>query len=138
MAPLISLSTLSAPLLSISSSSQSVLHPSDIEPFLQDMARRFGPDNEIDDILGPVVRALCFHESLFRPEGLAGGDASWRGVIGGLEALVSVKSIANMITRHEDWNPPNAQAHTIEGVSLFGPLLRLGVFQREWVRVICA
>ena len=132
--PLISLSTLSAPLLSVASSSQSVLYPSDIEPFLKDIVRRFEPDDEIDDILGPVVKALCFHESLFRPEGLAGGDSSWRGIIGGLEALVSIKSIAKMFTRHEDFNPTNAQAHTIEVVSLLGPLLRLGVFQREWVR----
>lgn len=84
-------------------------------------------------MLGPVVRAICFHESLFRPEGLAGGDASWRGIISALEVLVSVKSIANMITRLPDWNPPNAQPQTIEVVSLFGPLLRLGVFEREWV-----
>ena len=95
---------------------------------------RFEPDDEIDDILGPVVRELCFHESLFRPEGLAGGDASWRGIIGGIEALISVKSIAKMFTRHEDFNPTNAQAQTIEFASLLGPLLRLGVFQREWVR----
>ncbi|KAI0697911.1 ubiquitin conjugation factor E4 [Cytidiella melzeri] len=136
--PLISLSTLSAPLLSVASSSQAILSPSDIEPFLKDLARRFEPDNEIDGVLGPVVRELCFHQSLFRPEGLAGGDASWRGVIGGLEALVSVKSIAKMITRHEDFNPPTAQAHTIEAVSLLGPLLRLGVFQREWPSISAA
>jgi ubiquitin conjugation factor E4 B len=111
-----------------------VLYPSDIEPFLRDLARRFEPDDEIDDILGPVVRELCFHESLFRPEGLAGGDASWRGIIGGLEALISVKSIAKMFTRHEDFNPADAQAQTIEFASLLGPLLRLGVFRREWVK----
>ena len=114
-----------------------MLYPSDIEPFLKDLARRFEPDGEIDEILGPVVKELCFHESLFRPEGLAGGDASWRGVIGGLEALISVKSIAQMIARHEDFNPTDAQAHTIEVVSLLGPLLRLGVFQREWVSQKC-
>lgn len=79
------------------------------------------------------MRGLCFHESLSRPEGLAGGDASWRGIIGGLEALVNVKSIANMIPRLEEFNPRNAQAHNIELVSLFGPILRLGVFEREWV-----
>lgn len=130
---LIQLSSLAAPLLSVSSSSQSVLYPSDVQPFLQDLARRFDPDNEIDGVLGPVVRALCFHQSLFRPEGLAGGDSAWRGVISGLEALVSIKSIANMITRLEEFNPPNAQAHNFEIQSLFGPILRLGVFDREWV-----
>ncbi|KAF8631028.1 hypothetical protein AX15_002639 [Amanita polypyramis BW_CC] len=131
IAPLLSLSALSAPLLS-APSSPNTLTPSDIEQFLQDLARRFEPDNEIDDILGPVIRGLLFHESLFRPEGLGGGDASWRGVISGLEVLVSVKSIATMITRMEEWNPPNAAAFDFERVSLLGPLCRLGVFAREW------
>ncbi len=64
--PLLSLSALSAPLLSSSNNSQTTLAPSDVEQFLQDFARRFEPDNEIDDILAPVVRGLLFHESLFR------------------------------------------------------------------------
>lgn len=88
----------------------------------------------MDDILAPVVRGLLFHESLFRPEGLGGGDSSWRGVISGLEVLVSIKSIAGMITRMEEWNPQNATAATFERVSLLGPLCRLGVFWAEWVR----
>ncbi|KDR82849.1 hypothetical protein GALMADRAFT_238456 [Galerina marginata CBS 339.88] len=130
--PLLSLSALSAPLLSSSAENPYTLSPSDIEQFLQDFARRFEPDNEMDDILGPVVRGLLFHESLLRPEGLGGGDASWRGVISGLEVLVSIKSIASMITRMEDWNPENATAATFERVSLLGPLCRLGVFATEW------
>ena len=129
---LISVSSLATPLLSNSTSS-SILAPSDVEQFLQDLARRFEPDNEIDEILGPVVRGLCFHESLKRPEGLAGGDTSWRGIISGLEVLVSVKSIANMIPRLEEWNPMDASAHDFENRSLLGSLLRLGVFEREWV-----
>jgi ubiquitin conjugation factor E4 B len=100
---------------------------------MQDLVRRFEPDNEIDDILGPVVKALLFHESLFRPEGLGGGDSSWRGVIGGLELLVSIKSIAVMITRMPEWIPAHATATTFEKSSLLGPLCRLGVFSREWV-----
>ncbi|KAF8798969.1 hypothetical protein BYT27DRAFT_7202705 [Phlegmacium glaucopus] len=132
VAPLLSLSSLSAPLLSNTSTNPSCLSPSDIDLFLQDLARRFEPDNEMDEILGPVVRQLLFHESLFRPEGLGGGDASWRGVISGLEVLVSVKSIATMITRMEEWNPPGATAATFERVSLLGPLCRLGVFSLEW------
>ena len=131
--PLLSLSALSAPLLSAPSSSPNALTPSDVELFLQDLARRFEPGNEMDDILGPVVRGLLFHESLFRPEGLGGGDASWRGVISGLEALVSVKSIATMITRMEEWIPVNATAFDFERRSLLGPLSRLGVFPQEWV-----
>jgi ubiquitin conjugation factor E4 B len=134
VAPLLSLSALSAPLLSTPVTSPNTLTPSDIDQFLQDLARRFEPDNEIDDVLGPVVKQLVFHESLFRLEGLGGGDASWRGVVGGLEALVSIKSIAVMITRMEEWNPPYATAPTFERQSLLGPLCRLGVSPHEWVR----
>ena len=133
VAPLLSLSSLSAPLLSNTSTNPNTLSASDIDLFLQDLARRFEPDNEMDEILGPVVRQLLFHESLFRPEGLSGGDASWRGVISGLEVLVSVKSIATMITRMKEWNPQDATAATFERVSLLGPLCRLGVFSLEWV-----
>ncbi|KAJ7644172.1 ubiquitin elongating factor core-domain-containing protein [Roridomyces roridus] len=132
VAPLLSLSALSAPLLGSSTSSPNTLTPSDIELFLQDLTRRFEPDNEIDGVLGPVVSQLLHHESLFRPEGLLGGDAAWRGVIGGLEALVSVKGIAVMITRLEDWIPLEATAATFERASLMGPLCRLGIFGREW------
>jgi ubiquitin conjugation factor E4 B len=131
VAPLLSLSALSTPLMSTSLSS-AILSPSDIESFLQDLARRFEPDDEIEDILGPVVRQLLFHESLWRPEGLGGGDASWRGVVSGLEALVSVKSIAVMITKMPEWIPANATAASFEKVTLLGPLCRLGVFGREW------
>lgn len=104
-----------------------------MEPFLQDLARRFEPDNEIDGVLGDVVKHLVWHESLSRPEGLGGSDTSWRGVIAGLEALVSIKSIAMMITRMDEWIPADATAASIERLSLLGPLCRLGVFTREWV-----
>lgn len=131
--PLLSLSALSSSLLTAPTQSPNTLNTSDIEHFIQDLANRFEPDNEIDEILGPVIRSLLFHESLFRPEGLGGGDASWRGVIGGLELLVSIKSIAMMITRMPEWNPSDATPPMFEKVSLLGPLCRLGVFSREWV-----
>ncbi|KAH9841644.1 ubiquitin elongating factor core-domain-containing protein [Rhodofomes roseus] len=131
LTPLLSLSALTGPLLSSSATSANTLGPAEVEPFLQDLVKRFEPDNEIDGVLGPVVNQLCFHESLFRPEGLAGGDGSWRAVISGLEALVNIKSIAVMITRLQFWNP-EATPVTFERVSLLGPLLRLGVFDREW------
>ncbi|KAF9241107.1 ubiquitin elongating factor core-domain-containing protein [Melanogaster broomeanus] len=123
--PLLSLSALSTPLSASSS-------PNYILSSMEDLARRFEPDNEMDGVLGPVVRQLLFHESLLRPEGLGGGDAAWRGVVGGVEALVSVKSIAAMFTRLDEWNPPHATASTFEKVTLLGPLCRLGVFSREW------
>ena len=131
VAPLVSLSSLSAPLLS-GSTTLSVFSPTEVEPFLQDLARRFEND-DIENILGEVVQKLCHHPSLFRPEGLAGSDSTWRGVISGLEALVGIKSIAVMISRLPTWNPPNAAANNFEYLSLFGPLLRLGIFSREWV-----
>lgn len=132
VAPLLSLSALTGPLLSSAVTSPNSLGPAEVEPFLHDLVKRFEPDNEIDDVLGPVVAQLCFHESLFRPEGLAGGDGSWRAVISGIEALVNIKAIAVMITRLHYWNP-EATPPTFERVSLLGPLLRLGVFDREWV-----
>jgi ubiquitin conjugation factor E4 B len=130
--PLLSLSALSAPLLSAPTSSPYTLTPNDVEPFLQDLARRFEPDDELAGVLGPVVRSLLFNTALFRPEGLGGGDAAWRGIVGGLEALVSIKSIAVMITRMDEWNPAQATPATFELFSLMGPLCRLGVFAREW------
>jgi len=51
----------------------------DIESFLLDMVQRFAPDNELEDVLGPVVRGLLFHGCLFRPEGIAATDSQWRG-----------------------------------------------------------
>jgi ubiquitin conjugation factor E4 B len=134
VASLLSLSTVSAAPLSAPTSAPDVLAPLDVESLLQDLARRFEPDNEIDGVLGPVVRELAFHPSLLRPEGLGGGDASWRGVAGGLEALVSIKSIATMITRMEEWIPSMATAAIFERQSLLGPLCRLGLFGTEWVR----
>ena len=65
-------SSLSAHLVS-STMNLHTLGPSEIEPFLQDLRQRFGPDNELDGILGPVVRFLLFHILLFRPESLSGG-----------------------------------------------------------------
>lgn len=126
-----SLSALSGPYLT-SNSSTSLLDSADIETFLQDLVKRFEPDNEIDGVLGPVVVKLCSHESL--KVGFASGDG-WRGVISGLEALVSVKPIAVMITRLPEWNP-DTLAPDFETQSLMGQLLRLGVFHAEWVRAL--
>ena len=126
-----SLSALSGPYLTAGSSG-TLLDSSEIETFLHDLVRRFEPDNEIDLVLGPVVARLCSHQSL--AVGFATGDG-WRGVISGLEALVSVKPIAAMITRLPEWNPETASAPEFETRSLLGPLLRLGVFHRDWVGV---
>ncbi|THH05498.1 hypothetical protein EW145_g4753 [Phellinidium pouzarii] len=127
---LLSLSSFTDPLSS--GSSGAVLSADDISVFLQDLVQRFEPDDELINVLGPTVKSLLFHESLARHEGLGAADAGWRGVVGGLEALLALKPIAVMITRLPEWNPPEATASTLEFTSLMGPLMRLSVFGREW------
>ncbi|KAI8994147.1 ubiquitin conjugation factor E4 [Trametes punicea] len=123
---LMALSTISGPYIA-TSNPHALLDASEIETLLQDLVRRFEPDNEIDGVLGPVVAQLCFHPSVV--EGFA--NDGWRSVVSGLEALVSIKPIAAMITRLPQWNP-DVPAHQFEKASLLGPLLALGVFEREW------
>jgi ubiquitin conjugation factor E4 B len=84
-------------------------------------------------VLAGVVRQLLFHTSLAQREGLAGADSSWRRVLAGLEALVSVKGFAEVITGMPEWCPERATAWNIEMSSLMGPILRLGVIERDWV-----
>ncbi|KAL5501546.1 UFD2 [Sanghuangporus vaninii] len=127
---LLSLSSFTDPLSS--SSSATTLSASEIPNFLQDLVQRFEPEGELESILGSTIKNLLFHASLARPEGLGGVDASWRGIVSGLEALVSIKPIAIMITKMPEWNPSSATAPTFELTSLMGPLLRLNVFPREW------
>jgi ubiquitin conjugation factor E4 B len=74
-----------------------------------------------------------------RPEGIGGssGDSGWRAVVSGMEALVGVKPIAEMITRMPEWFGDGVgvevTAANFERVTIMGPLLRLGTFSREWV-----
>lgn len=107
---------------------------SEIPQLLQDIIHRFSPDDGLAEVIGPVVIKLLFHPCLFREEGLAASDPQWRGVLTGLEALVAHKQIAVMITKMDEWNPADTTAVTFETRSLMGPLLRLNVFSREWVR----
>lgn len=115
------------------STSASTLSATEVPDFLQDLVQRFEPEGELGSVLGTTIKTLLFHASLARPEGLGGVDASWRGIVSGLEALVAIKPIAIMITRMPEWNPPSATPPTFEFMSLLGPLLRLNVFPREWV-----
>ncbi|THH20082.1 hypothetical protein EW146_g1184 [Bondarzewia mesenterica] len=133
---LLSLSSFSTPLYGGTTESPSSLTPSEIEPFLQDLVHRFEPDNELESILGPVVESLLHHECLAQPDGIASTDSQWRGIIAGLEALVSNKAIAQMVVRMESWNPPDANAVNFERLSLMGPLLRLNVFPGDWPRIL--
>lgn len=103
LASLLTLSSLSNPLSN--RTLHAVLTPDDIPLFLNDLAQRFEPDGELVNVLGPTVKMLLFHDSLARREGLGGADQGWRNVMSGLEALVSVKPIAIMLTQMEEWNP---------------------------------
>ncbi|KAI9458816.1 ubiquitin elongating factor core-domain-containing protein [Russula earlei] len=129
---LLSLSTLSTGMYGGSTPSPNSLADYEIPPFLQDIVDRFDPEGGLADVLGPVVNKLLFHPSLFREEGLAASDPQWRGVLTGLQALVTHKQIAIMIIKLDEWSPADATAVTLETRSLMGPLLRLNVFSREW------
>lgn len=133
--PLLFLSALSVPLLSSPAADPYSLDSSDVGQFIQELVRRFEND-ELERVFGPVIKTLLFHESLFYPEGLVSGDAAWRGVISGLELLVSNRSVAVLITQMPEFNPPDATAPTIEKTSLLGPLCRLSIFGKEWVSTI--
>ncbi len=130
----LSLSTLSTGIYGSSTPSPNGLADFEVPRFLQDIIQRFGPEGGLAEILGPVIAKLLFHPCLFREEGLAASDPQWRGVLTGLEALVAHKEIAAVITKMDEWNPSDATAATFETKSLMGPLLRLNVFSREWVR----
>ncbi|KAG1751124.1 ubiquitin elongating factor core-domain-containing protein [Suillus lakei] len=137
LTPLLSLSALSTPLYASTTTPQTTLAPTEVQPFLQDLAARFTDPDELLNTLGTLVRILVAH-SLLTSEGIGGssGDSAWRGVIGGMEALVGVKPIAEMITRMPQWLGEGygveVTAANFERLSLMGPLLRLGTFSREW------
>ncbi|KAG8932849.1 hypothetical protein FRC03_000161 [Tulasnella sp. 419] len=134
--PLLSLST-GSPLTSLgsSSTSSSSLDPSDIEPFISDLAQRFENDG-LEDILGGVFKELV---DLIRldAQGLAstGSDGGWRAALSAIEALTSVKSVASIMTRLPEWNPRAITAAFLEHLTLIGPPARLSVFLREWPRI---
>jgi ubiquitin conjugation factor E4 B len=121
----------------LSSTPSRSLTPSEVDVFLHDLARRFEPDNEIDGVLGPVARLLFFHEGLLRPEGLIDVDSRWRRVASAIEAFVSVKGVAAMVTRMDEWLPPTTSGAIFEKASLMGPVCRLGIFGGDWVRNNC-
>lgn len=85
--------------------------------------------------MNPIFHMLCFHPSIQRPEGIAGGDSDWRSIVAALECLTSIKGIASIVPDLPDWCPEDAGAPDLEFRTLLGPLLRLGVFSREWVQV---
>ncbi|KAG2028816.1 ubiquitin elongating factor core-domain-containing protein [Suillus americanus] len=138
LTPLLSLSALSTPLYASTTTPQTTLAPTEVQLFLQDLAARFTDPDELFNTLSTVVRTLVAHSLIMPSEGIggSGGDSAWRGVIGGMEALVGVKPIAEMITRMPQWLGEGfgveVTAANFERLSLMGPLLRLGTFSREW------
>ncbi|KAG2153094.1 ubiquitin elongating factor core-domain-containing protein [Suillus bovinus] len=138
LSPLLSLSALSMPLYASTTTSQTTLAPAEVQPFLQDLAARFTDPDELLNTLSTLVRQLVARTLAIPSEGIggSGGDSAWRGVIGGMEALVGVKPIAEMITRMPQWLGEGfgveVTAANFERLSLMGPLLRLGTFSREW------
>ncbi|KAG2066491.1 hypothetical protein BDR04DRAFT_1106685 [Suillus decipiens] len=138
LTPLLSLSALSTPLYASTTTPQTTLAPTEVQPFLQDLAARFTDPDELLNTLSTLVRTLVAHSLIMPSEGIggSGGDSAWRGVIGGMEALIGVKPIAEMITRMPQWLGQGygveVTAANFERLSLMGPLLRLGTFSREW------
>ncbi|KAG1833993.1 ubiquitin elongating factor core-domain-containing protein [Suillus subalutaceus] len=138
LTPLLSLSALSTPLYASTTTPQTTLAPTEVQPFLQDLAARFTDPDELLNTLSTLVRTLVTHTLTIPSEGIggSGGDSAWRGVIGGMEALVGVKPIAEMIMRMPQWLGEGfgveVTAANFERLSLMGPLLRLGTFSREW------
>jgi ubiquitin conjugation factor E4 B len=111
-----------------------VLSGAEVDRLITDIQARFpNADDGIDDILGPLIHSLLFHPSLSRPEGLSAGDAGWRAILVGLEVMLKHRTICKMVTRMPEWCPVDADAAHIETSSLLGPLVRIGVFTREWV-----
>ncbi len=153
LAPLLSLGG-SVPLLS-SNSSSPTLESHEVEPFIQDLARRFEDDpSDLESTFRDIIQQGILPVIIKDVNGLgstASGPASWRAGVAAIETLVSVKSIAAMasksssiymhfglirlfkVTRLPTWCP-STTAPLIERVSLLGPVARLSVFSREWVR----
>ncbi|KAG2057236.1 hypothetical protein BDR06DRAFT_1037517 [Suillus hirtellus] len=112
---LLSLSALSTPLYASTTTSQTMLALTEVQPLLEDLA-------------------VCFTD-LVHGIGGSGGDTAWHGVIGGMEALVGVKPISEMITRMLQWLGEGFRVvvttANFERLSLMGLLLRLGKFSWE-------
>jgi ubiquitin conjugation factor E4 B len=115
-----------------SAPSSELLSTSEVLPFLNDLVQRWEAD-ELQDVLGGVVRSLAFHPVL--KHGFFEPSNQWRGIAAALQELVTIKPIARMVTNMDEWTvPENCPANELEKRSLLGPLFRMGVYAREWVR----
>lgn len=73
------------------------MEPSDVEPFLVDLATRFDGDG-LDDIMSGVFKDLV---DLIRQDrqGLAGTgtENGWRAALAAIEGLVAIKPVASVV-----------------------------------------
>jgi ubiquitin conjugation factor E4 B len=117
-------------------------------PFLHDLASVLA-DDTLRDVLTPTL-SLFFQEwyKISPSPDILGRD--WRMYLGAISALAQVKGIASSVSQgpaavsndaHDSqlpqlavWMAPNATAARLEWQSLLGPLTRLSVFPREFVR----
>lgn len=115
-----------------SAPSSELLSTSEVLPFLNDLVQRWEEDG-LQDVLGSVVRSLAFHPVL--KHGFFESSNQWRGIAAALQELVTIKPIARMVTNMDEWNVSGScPANELEERSLLGPLFRMGVYAREWVR----
>jgi len=109
-----------------------LLSTSDVLPFLNDLVQRWEADG-LEEVLGGVVRSLAFHPVL--KHGFFEPSNQWQGIAAALHELLTIKPIARMVTSMDEWTvPDNCPTDQLERRSLLGPLFRMGVYAREWVR----
>lgn len=125
-----SYSDASDPYTSKAKATSHALSPSEIAPFLSDLAARFADDG-LDAILESILSYLFqSYYQIQPPPDLMGNE--WRRYLGAINVLTQVKPIAGMLPRLGVWFQVSAKAHEIEWFSLLGPLTRLNVFPREF------
>ncbi|RXK40337.1 ubiquitin-conjugation factor E4 B, partial [Tremella mesenterica] len=111
--------------------SHNALGPSDLLPFLNDMA--LVAEQAISEIITPTL-SLFFQEwfKLPRPDIL--GD-EWRRYLGAVVTLVLVKPIAACLPSLSIWMASGVTPEKVEWQSLLGPLTRLSVYPREFPQI---
>ncbi|KAK4689997.1 ubiquitin conjugation factor E4 B, partial [Tremellales sp. Uapishka_1] len=109
------------------------LPPSDVLPFLHDLAAGY-PNDTMADVITPTL-SLFFQEwyKITPTPDLLGND--WRRYLGAVSTLVQVKPIAALFPTLSVWVAPNVTAPKIEWQSLLGPLTRLSVYPREFPEI---
>ncbi|KAL1411414.1 Ubiquitin conjugation factor E4 [Vanrija albida] len=118
---------------SVATQSKGALAPSDLVPFLNDLAAGF-TDGSMADVITPTL-SLFFQEwfKIIPTPDLLGND--WRNYLGAVSLLVQVKPIAALLPSLPVWVAPGVTAARLEWQSLLGPLTRLSVYPREFPEI---